>query len=95
MSPIWFPADGGQRKKKRPIEKITTTIPHTVAQIREFVLKPFFDVLGFSYNPMPVAKAKKWEKRDAFLTSLKGEKAILAAAKNVVSKIGGGARVFQ
>jgi len=95
MGPIWFSADGGQRKKKQPIAKITTTIPHTVAQIREFVLKPFFDVLGFSCNPMPVAKAKKWEKKDAFLTSHEGEKAIVAAAKKVFTKIGGGARVVQ
>ena len=93
MGPVWFPADEGHPKKKRPISKITTTIPHTVAQIREFVLKPFFHVLGFSYNPMPVFKAMKWEKKDTFFTSYKGEKAIVAAAKNVFTKIGGGARI--
>jgi len=58
------------------------------------VLKPFFSVLGFSYNPMPVSKAIKWEKKDTFLTSYKGEKAIVAAAKNVFTKNGGGARIF-
>ena len=93
MGPVWFLADEGLLKKKRPIFKITKTIPHTVAQIREFVLKPSFSALGFSYNPMPVSKALKWEKKDTCLTSYKGEKAIVAAVKNVFTKNGGGARI--
>jgi len=95
MSPVWFLSDDGKPKKKRPISKITSTIPHTVAQTREFLLKPFFNALGFQYNPMPLAKAEKWEKKDVFLTSYKGERALVAAAKDVFSKIGGGSRIVK
>jgi len=34
MGAVWFLADGGLPKKKRPISNITKTIPHRVAQIR-------------------------------------------------------------
>jgi len=74
---------------------IMTTIPHTMAQIREFVVKPFFKVLGFSYNPMPLSKAKKWSVNDCFLTSYKGEKAVVAAAKHSFMKVGGASRIVK
>jgi len=97
MNRVYFPSTvkGSVPVKKRPVSVIMTTIPHTVAQLREFVLKPFFKVLGFSYNPMPVNKARKWSKKDLFLTSYKGEKAVVAAAKNLMTKIGGGARIIK
>jgi len=97
MNPVFFPssADGGQPTKKRPMAVITSTIPHTIAQIREFVLKPYFHVLGFPHSPMPARKAKKYSKNDYFISSYKGEKAMVAAAKNVFTKIGGGSRIVK
>jgi len=97
MNRVYFPATvkGSVPIKKRPVSVIMTTIPHTVAQLREFVLKPFFKVLGFSYNPIPVNKAKKCSKKYLFLTSYKGEKAVVAAAKNLMTRIGGGARIVK
>ena len=97
MNHIYFSssAKGADPTKKRPMSVIMTTIPHSVAQIREFVLKPFFKVLGFPYNPMPSAKAKKWAAKDCFITSYKGEKALVSAAKNMFMKVGGGSRIVK
>ena len=97
MNGVYFPYSvrSGMPTKKRPVAVIMSTIPHTVAQLREFVLKPFSKVLGFEYNPMPISKAKKWSKKDYFLTSYKGEKAVVAAAKNLFTKIGGGSRIVK
>jgi len=97
MNRIYFSSStaGAEPTKKRPMAVIMTTIPHTMAQIREFVVKPFFKVLGFSYNPMPLSKAKKWSVNDSFLTSYKGEKAVVAAAKHMFMKVGGASRVVK
>jgi len=85
MNPVFFPssANGGQPTKNLPISVITSTIPHTIAQIREFVLKPYFNAVGFPHSPMPARKAKKYSKNDYFISSYKGETAMVAAAKNV------------
>jgi len=74
---------------------INTTVPHCVAQVREFIVKPFFKVLGFPYNPMPVSKAKKWSANDCFITSEKGEKSVVAAAKSLFLKVGGDDRIVK
>jgi len=97
MNRVYFPSSvkGAEPIKKRPVAVIMSTIPHTVAQLREFILKPFFGVLGFSYNPMPIGKANKWSKQDSFITSYKGEKAVVAAAKNLFTKIGGSGRIVK
>jgi len=97
MNHIYFSSStqGADPTKKRPMSVIMTTVPHSVAQIREFILKPFFNSLGFPYNPMPLAKAKKWASKDAFITSYKGEKALVAAAKNMFMKVGGGSRIVR
>jgi len=97
MNHIYFPSSSKRAAPvlKRPLTVISSTVPHTVAQFREYVLKPYFKVLGFSYNPLPVAKANKWYKQDRFLTSCKGEKADVAAAKSVFTKIGGRARIVK
>jgi len=97
MNRIYFSSSTADAEptKKRPMAVIMTTIPHTMAQIREFVVKPFFKVLGFSYNPMPLSKAKKWSVNDCFLTSYKGEKAVVAAAKHLFMKVGGASRIVK
>ena len=97
MNHIYFPSStkGAAPVLKRPLTVISTTVPHTVAQLRDYVLKPYFKVLGFSYNPMSVTKANKWYKQDRFLTSYKGEKAVVAAAKSLFTKIGGSARIVK
>ncbi|OSX76537.1 hypothetical protein BU14_0187s0016 [Porphyra umbilicalis] len=97
MNRIYFSSStaGAEPTKKRPMAVIMTTIPHTMAQIREFVVKPFFKVLGFSYNPMPLSKAKKWSVNDSFLTSYKGEKAVVAAAKHMFMKVGAASRIVK
>jgi len=97
MNRVYFPSSvkGAEPIKKWPVAVIMSTIPHTVAQLREFILKPFFGVLGFAYNPMPIGKANKWSKKDYFLTLYKGEKAVVAAAKNLFTKIGGSGRIVK
>jgi len=74
---------------------IMTTFPHTIAQMRDFFVKPFFTVLGFSHNPIPLSKAKKWSANDCFLTSYKGKKVMVAAAKHLFLQVGGASRVFK
>jgi len=44
---------------------------------------------------MPSNKAKKWYNNDSFLTSEKGQKAVVAAAKNLFTKIGGSFRIVR
>jgi len=97
MNHIYFSSStvGAEPNKKRPMSVINTTVPHCVAQVREFIVKPFFQVLGFPYNPMPVSKAKKWSANDCFITSEKGEKALVAAAKSLFLKVGGGDRIVK
>jgi len=50
-------------------------------------MKPFCKVLEFLYNPMPINKAKKLSKKEFFLTSYQGEKAVVAAAKILMDDI--------
>ena len=97
MNRIYFSSStvGADPIKKRPMSVINSTVPHCVAQVREFIVKPFFNVLGFQYNPMPMSKAKKWSANDCFLTSEKGEKAVVAAAKSLFLKVGGGDRIVK
>jgi len=97
MNRIYFSCStvGADPIKKRPMSVINSTVPHCVAQVREFIVKPFFNVLGFAYNPMPLSKAKKWSADDCFLTSEKGEKAVVAAAKCLFLKVGGGDRIVK
>jgi len=97
MDFIYFPSASKNAAPtlKRPHTVIVATTSHAVAQLREFVLKAYFKVLGFGYNPMPRSKAKKWVENDGFLTSYKGEKAVVAAAKNLFNKIGGSFRIVK
>jgi len=97
MDFIYFPSatKNAAPTLKRPHTVVVATISHAMAQLREFVLKPYFKVLGFEYNPMSRSKAKKWYKDDSFLTSYKGQKAVVAAAKNLFTKIGGSSRIIK
>jgi len=97
MDFIYFPSASKNAAPtlKRPHTVIVATTSHAVAQLRDFVLKAYFKVLGFGYNPMPRSKAKKWVENDGFLTSYKGEKAVVAAAKNLFNKIGGSYRIVK
>jgi len=54
-----------------------------VAQVREFIVKPFFSVLGFAYNPMSLSNAKEWSVDSCVLTSKNGEKVGVAAAESL------------
>ncbi|OSX75170.1 hypothetical protein BU14_0251s0010 [Porphyra umbilicalis] len=97
MDFIYFPSAVKEAPPtlKRPHTVIEATISHAVAKLNEFVLKPYFKVLGLSYNPMPPNKANKWYKDESFLTSYKGDEALVAAAKNLFVKIGGSFRIVK
>ena len=97
MDFIYFPSASKNAAPtlKRPHKVVIATTSQAVAQLREFVLKAYFKVLDFGYNPMPHSKAKKWAENDGFLTPYKGEKTVVAAAKNLFNKIGGSFRIVK
>jgi len=68
ISRVYFPstAKGSVPVKKRPVSVIMTTILHTFALLREFILKPFFQVLGFSYSQCPSTSRRSGSRRTCF-----------------------------